>query len=154
MPLVVSYDHGSWGASQDAAQALQDHRLAQLGGIAARRQLWETRRPGGYTFGSNGAWWIAECYSQLAMENDDLLVVLKFLLLKLENLSVQLSAVQILLKKLGVNPEEFESKVQQLSDSDEYQKATERILQFGPFDAAIAQIRQALEAREKDRSAF
>lgn len=83
------------------------------------------------------------------MENDDLLSVLKYLLLKIHYLDLRLSALQIALNSRGVLPETTEKIRQQLQDSPESEAERNEIHNLGPLDAAIAKIVQGLESLEE-----
>lgn len=81
------------------------------------------------------------------MENDDLLSVLKFLLVKIQDLDIKISAMQMVLHSQGISsPEQYERIRQQIADSPESESVRTLIRTLGPYDQAIAQIVQALGA--------
>jgi len=81
------------------------------------------------------------------VENNDLLSVLKFLLFKIQDLDLKISAMQMVLHSQGISSsQQYEQILQQLADSPENESVRTAIRTLGPYDQAIAQIVQTLGA--------
>jgi hypothetical protein len=64
-----------------------------------------------------------------AMNDEQLLTVIRFLLIKIQDVAVQCSAMQVVLHVNGISsPEDLDAKVQQLADSEGFRNERSEIL--------------------------